>query len=170
MSGWFGSREDRAGKEGDLYATIILAALGVAIVLYALLRALGGETLGGLAAGIGGGLVLGCVAARLDEPAGHWAGAALLAGLAVSGAYALTDPATLAPSSYALSLWLAACAALFAAAPAILAGERLQLDLWRSRMRAEERRRLREGIERDARAWRDSRRRERRASAEEGRR
>lgn len=171
MSGWFGSPPERKRGDGDDFvATVCLAAAGVAIALYVFLRALGGEALGGLAAGAGGGVVLGCVAARLDEPAGHWAGAALLAGLAASGAYALADPATPAPSSYALALWLAAGAALLAAGPAILAGERLQLDLWRSRMRAEEKRRLREGMDRDAREWRDRRRQEGRASAAERRR
>ena len=169
MSGWFASRETERGDGDDFVATVLLVAAGMAILLYLFLRTFGGEALGGIAAGAGGGIVLGCIAARLDEPASYWAGAALLAGLVVYGVYVLTDPATVAPSSYALALWLAAGAALLAAGPAILAGERLQLDLWRSGMRAEEKRRLREGMDRDAWAWQDRKRRQHRTNVQERR-
>lgn len=171
MSGWFDSRPARDGDEGsEAVAAAVLAVAGVALALYLLLRILGGEALGGLAAGASGGLVLGCVAARADEPAGAWSGAALICAVVVVGVYALVDPGTLAPQSHALALLLAAGAALLVAAPAILVGERLQLNLWRSGMRRDEKRRLRERMDRDARSWREGKRRERRRHGQEHRR
>ncbi len=171
MTGWFDSPPERERDEGnEAVATAVLAVAGVALALYLLLRVLGGEALGGLAAGASGGLVLGCAAARADESAGAWSGAALICAVVVLSVYALVDPATLAPQSYALALFLAAGVALLLAAPAILVGERLQLSLWRSGMRLEEKRRLRARMDRDARTWHDGKRRERRSRTQERRR